>query len=510
MTVATSSSNWRLKQLLQGFADVDDNQDCDIHALSNDSRRILPGALFIACAGHENHGLDFIEDVYQAGVAAIVWEPAEGYSLSQLDNEWAARVPHIAIKDLSWQLGLIADRFYGQPSSQLTVIGITGTDGKTSCCHFIARALQQLTETPVGIIGTLGYGLLDQPEAASHTTPDALRTHQLIEHMREQGAHAVVMEVSSHALHQGRVQGVHFNVAVLTNISRDHLDYHGDMDSYADAKRRLFTLPGLEQAILNGDDAYGQQWASELVSRIPTTTYGAKAPTDPQHHVSFTNENLDRKGLHWEAITPWGHAHLDSSLYGRFNLYNLSAVISTLGVLGIAWRDITEKVEMLTHVAGRMEIISPVNSHAQPVVVIDFAHTAAALEQVLSALTEHHFGKIWCVFGCGGDRDRGKRPLMGEIAESLADQVILTDDNPRTEQGEQIIAEILTGFSSPEKVHIERNRYAAIEWAIQHANQKDVVLIAGKGHEDYQIIGDQKQPFSDKETAQTILKRGLH
>jgi len=510
MPIATHSDNWQLKQLLHGFADVDDNQDCEIQSLSNDSRCVNQGSLFLACAGHNNHGLDFIDEVYQSGVAAIVWEPAEGYSSQQLNDEWAARVPHIAIADLSWQLGLIADRFYHHPSGQMEIIGITGTDGKTSCCHFIATALQQQSDTPVGVIGTLGYGCLGYLETASHTTPDALRVHQLLQQMNSKGVNTVVMEVSSHALHQGRVQGVHFNVAVLTNISRDHLDYHGDMVSYAAAKRRLFAMPGLEHAVLNNDDEYGEQWAAELKSCIPTITYGTTLSSDTQHSVSFTHEILDHDGLHWEAVTPWGHARLHSSLYGRFNLYNLSAVISTLGVLGLSWDEITKQVASLKQIAGRMEIISPYDPDTQPVAVIDFAHTAAALRQVLLALTEHGFGKIWCVFGCGGDRDQGKRPLMGSMAESLADCVILTDDNPRTEDGEQIIADILSGISTAGNVHIERDRAAAIEWAIKQANPQDIVLIAGKGHEDYQIIGNKKLPFSDKEAAQTVLKRGLH
>ncbi len=504
MMAASQHESSRLSQLLHGFADVEQSMDCDVNALFIDSRDAREGGLFLACAGTQGHGFDYLSEAYAAGVAAVAWEPTAEYCEPPENIDHSAQVPLIAVKNLAHLAGFIADRFYGHPSRDLCVIGITGTDGKTSCCHFIANALQT-DDDPVGIIGTLGYGLLGQLQSATHTTPDAIRVHRLLKQMREQGAHTVVMEVSSHGLDQGRVNGVVFEVAVLTNVSRDHLDYHGDEASYAKAKELLFRMPGLRKAVINKDDAFGREWAQSLAADIQVMTYGSSAAG-----LEFFDVRLSEAGMDWQVKGPWGSSRLHNQLFGRFNVYNLTAVLATLGVIGVAWDKACHAVEHLTNVPGRMEFYRSSSLTAAPRVVIDFAHTPDALKHVLSALQEHGFGKIWCVFGCGGDRDKGKRPLMGRAAAAIASELVLTDDNPRSESGEKIITDILKGIPDQQHVHIERDRKAAIQWAIEHAKAEDVVLVAGKGHEEYQWVGDRQLPFSDRQVVQSLLQERLH
>ncbi len=499
----------RLSQLLEGFAIVEQDMDREVNALFIDSREASEGGLFMACAGTQGHGVDYMSQACAAGVAAIAWEPTADYPLSPQQAADCADVPLIAVENLHQQLGYIADRFYGHPSHDLHVIGITGTDGKTSCSHFLANALQH-DERPTGLIGTLGYGLTGALTAATHTTPDAIRVHQLLHQMREQGAQYVVMEVSSHALDQGRVNGVLFEVAVLTNVSRDHLDYHGDQDTYARAKEQLFYSPGLAHAVINGDDDYGRQWLNSLPQDLHCVVYGVNANAADEQMLEISALQLSDDGIDWQVRSPWGEAQLHSHLYGRFNVYNLAAVLSTLAVLDVSWADACRLVEQLQTVPGRMEFCRSNNNSSSPLVIIDFAHTPDALQQVLLALKEHGFGRICCVFGCGGDRDRGKRALMGRAAETLADQLVLTDDNPRSESGDDIIEDILGGIADRQHVHIERDRKAAIAWAIEQGDENTVVLVAGKGDESYQWVGDSKLEFSDRQVVQSLLQGGLH
>ncbi len=505
---AGQKGHHRLSQLLEGFADVQQDMDREVNALFIDSRDVREGGLFMACAGTRGHGIDYLSQVCEAGAAAIAWEPSAGYQVPPQADALCDGVPLIEVANLGQQLGFIADRFYGHPSRDLCVIGITGTDGKTSCSHFLANALHA-DQRPTGLIGTLGYGLTGQLTTATHTTPDAIRVHQLLHQMREQGAHYVVMEVSSHGLHQGRVNGVTFDVAVLTNIGRDHLDYHHDQASYAGAKQQLFRMPGLRHAVINKDDDYGRQWIASLAQDINIIAYGMATDdhADGDNVLEFADAHLHRDGIDWQVRSPWGESHLHNQLFGRFNIYNLAAVLSTLGVLGMSWTDACHYLQQLRTVPGRMEFCRVPGA---PLVVIDFAHTADALRHVLQALKEHGFGRICCVFGCGGERDRGKRTLMGQVAESLADQLVLTDDNPRSESGEQIIADILAGIEDRQRVHIDRDRKAAIAWAIEHADAEDIVLVAGKGDEAYQWVGERKLPFSDRQVVQSLIQGGLH
>jgi len=499
----------QLSHLLAGYVEVEHAKDCEINALFIDSREAREGGLFLACAGTQGHGLDYLSEVFAAGVAAVAWEPTDDYREPPERIDCSGDIPVIAVDNLTQQVGYIADRFYGHPSKELCVIGITGTDGKTSCSHFIAQALQVKNES-VGVMGTLGYGLLGELSNATHTTPDAIRVHHLLNEMREQGVKTVVMEVSSHGLDQGRVNGVVFEVAVLTNVSRDHLDYHGSEAAYAKAKEQLFRMPGLRKAVVNKDDVCGRLWAQSLEAGVQVITYGEFLPEDmTDSALLFSEVELSTTGMSYQVDGPWGSAQLNSQLFGRFNIYNLTAVLATLCVVGMDWDDACNSVASLKTVPGRMEFYRIENA-ATPLVIIDFAHTPDALEHVLTALQAHGFGKIWCVFGCGGDRDKGKRALMGRAAKSLAAEVVLTDDNPRTESGTEIIEDILTGLADQEHVHIERDRKTAIEWAIKHASPEDVVLVAGKGHEEYQLVGDQQLNFSDREVVQSFLRRRLH
>ena len=510
MSIEQSASR-RLSNLLQGFAEIDASIDCDIQALSLDSRKAMKGDLFFACAGTQGHGLDFLDQVFNKGVAAVAWEPTAEYDLPPGKYNADSPVPLIAIDNLSDQVGRIADRFYHSPSSDLRVIGITGTDGKTSCSHFLANALCS-DQQPVGVIGTLGYGLIGNLESASHTTPDAIRIHQLLDQMRDQGAQYVVMEVSSHGLSQGRVSGVEFEVAVLTNVSRDHLDYHGDEKSYAQAKQKLFFMPGLNKVVLNRDDDFGQQLMKLLPSFVNVVTYGdgSLSTAAAGDDLSFTDLDLDREGISWRVEGSLGEANFKHHLFGRFNVYNLVAVMSAMMQLGLGWDQICKRVDTVATVPGRMEFYKSSVRSNSPVVIIDFAHTPDALRQVLQALAHHGFGRICCVFGCGGDRDKGKRPLMGSIASDLADRVILTDDNPRSEDGDGIIDEILSGISDSSNVTVVRDREQAILHALENASGNDVVLVAGKGHEQYQLIGNEKITFSDSHVVTTWLNGGLH
>ncbi len=457
--------------------------------ITADSRRADGGSLFLAYPGERVDGRDFIPQAVAQGAAAVLWER------DNFDWNAAWQVPNIAVQGLREQAGVIAEEFYGYPSQYLWMVGVTGTNGKTSCSHWLGQALTRLGRK-TAVVGTLGNGFPGALSEAVNTTPDPVLLHGMLADYLAQGATGVAMEVSSHGLAQGRVNGVHFDVAVLTNLSRDHLDYHGDMAAYADAKKQLFRWPGLGCAVLNADDEFGAQVAQELTGRrVRVLTYGLNAGD-----VRGRNLVLDAEGLRMEVETPDGTATLVAGLLGRFNASNLLAVLAGLLASGIALADAVEALGRLEPVAGRMQRMG---GSGKPLVVIDYAHTPDALEKVLAALREQASGRLICVFGCGGNRDKGKRPLMGETASKLADMVVVTSDNPRHEDPVAIISEIVAGMAGD--YHIEADRAAAIAHAIEQAQAGDVVLLAGKGHEDYQDIGGVKLPFSDAEVARRAL-----
>ena len=455
-----------------------------------DSRRVEPGDVFLACRGEYADGRDYIAAAIARGAAAVLWDPAGEFAWRA---DWA--VPNLPVPQLRERAGIVAAQLLGDPGAALTVVGVTGTNGKTSITHWLAQAWTLLGQ-PAALIGTVGNGLYGQLETTTHTTPDPVTVQQQLAGFRRQGAQVVAMEVSSHGLDQFRVNGVPFGTAVFTNLTRDHLDYHGSMADYGRAKERLFHWEGLRHAVINIDDAFGLELA-ERAEVGDIVTYGLEAGD-----VRPLELTASLAGLHLTVTTPWGIGTIDSGLLGRFNAANLLACLATLCANDVPLADACRVLGRIQPARGRME---KVGGGDRPLVVVDYAHTPDALEKGLETLAAIRpaGSRLYCVFGCGGDRDRGKRPMMGEIAARLADVAVVTSDNPRSEAPAQIIADITTGM--PAAGHIDADRRAAIGWAVGHARAGDVILIAGKGHEEYQDIGGVKQPFSDFQVAEAAL-----
>jgi UDP-N-acetylmuramoyl-L-alanyl-D-glutamate--2,6-diaminopimelate ligase len=514
----TCSRSYRLAALMAGLAEHDIVDTCEVSGLSMNSNNIQQGDLFLACAGMQSHGLRYAEKAVTNGAVAVAYEMISDSELQGELGEILARlqamsIPLVAVRDLNIKAGVIAERVYEQPSQAMHVVGITGTNGKTSCSHFLASLLST-DEIPCGVIGTLGNGKFGQLESGTHTTPDAVSLHKLFADMRDDGLQYVSMEVSSHGIEQGRVSGVVFDTAVFTNLSRDHLDYHGDMESYARSKQMLFEQPGLRYAVINADDSFGRKLLANLPDTVQSVAYSLSDEGNAEASelrnsimhlgcVQGSDLHFTPDGLSMRFSTPWGEGELHSPLFGRFNASNLLAVLATALLTGMRLPQALQGIQNLHSVPGRMQHIEAAGG--QPLVVVDYAHTPDALQHTLEALRVHCQGRLWCVFGCGGDRDRGKRPLMGSVAEQLADEIVLTDDNPRSEDSAAIIEDIRGGIQSTEKLHIESDRRAAIAYAIAHAGAGDIVLVAGKGHEDYQLIGTERLPFSDAEVITELL-----
>ena len=464
--------------------------------LTADSRKVRSNDLFLAMPGGVHDGRRHIAAAAAAGAAGIVWE-ADGFA-------WPGDIdlPNWPVSNLKAAAAALAADWWRHPSESLWMIGITGTNGKTSCSHWLAECLGRLGRR-TAVIGTLGNGFPGELAGASHTTPDAVTLQGLLAGFRDDGAAGVAMEVSSHALDQGRVEAVKFDVAVLTNLSRDHLDYHGDMAAYAHAKARLFDWPNLKTAVLNLEDDLGRRLYRDLAGRaVQRLGYGFSAGD-----IRARDLRLSADGLRMTVSTPWGEGELATGLMGRFNADNL---LACLGALLASEIPLAEALRVLTTVQpapGRMQkLAAPAGA---PAVVVDYAHTPDALEKALTTLRPLAAGRrLICVFGCGGGRDKGKRALMGEVAARLADAVVVTSDNPRHEDPDLIIADILTGMPAGRLVEPDRAR--AIALAVTMAGAGDVVLIAGKGHEDYQEIDGERHPFSDAAEAEKALKEFDH
>ncbi|MGB6977544.1 MAG: UDP-N-acetylmuramoyl-L-alanyl-D-glutamate--2,6-diaminopimelate ligase [Gammaproteobacteria bacterium] len=491
-----------LSELLKNSIAIAPELDCKIHGISADSRTVTPGDLFVAMKGESYDGRHYIAEAIAQGAAAVVYEAEPMEPNLQVIQTSEQRVPLIGIMNLTNHVGPIAAHFYGYPAQQMALVGITGTNGKTSCSNFIAQALQSKGRA-CGIIGTLGYGFPNRLTPGSFTTPDAITLQRELAELHGQGAKVVALEVSSHSLVQQRVTGTDFTAAIFTNLTRDHLDYHGTMRRYGEAKRMLFQQPGLRYGIINLDDAFGRELVRQFQNKLELYGYtitGVKAdiPTLSAHDI-----RLNHTGFAAKVLTPWGKGVVQSQLLGRFNISNVLAVLATLNVLGLPFAESLSSLRSLERVPGRMQVLG---GGKLPTVVIDYAHTPDALEQTLLALREHCKGKLWCVFGCGGDRDRGKRPLMGKIAERCSDRLIITDDNPRTENSQQIAADIMQGILCPWATEVLYDRQAAIAHAVDCTGIGDIVVVAGKGHECYQIIGTEKFPFNDAEQAQNQLR----
>ena len=463
--------------------------------ITADSRLVRVGDAFAAFPGQEADGRAFIPDAIARGAGAVLWEALAFH----WDAAW--RVSNVAVEDLKAKLGAIADHIYDHPSHNLCVVGVTGTNGKTSCTHWIAQCFDACGRKS-GVLGTLGSGILGLLDPSVRTTPDAAALHETLAHLQSEGARAVAMEVSSHGLVQGRVNGVEFDIALFTNLTRDHLDYHRTMAEYGAAKAKLFAWPTLQACVINSDDSFGRTLASEARARVQNVlTYGLAGGD-----IVATRVEPTQAGMTLSIATPWGRGEIAPRLSGTFNASNVLGVLGVLLASGIGLAEALAALERVTPPAGRMQRIG---GGSKPLVVIDYAHTPDALEKVLGALRPAvgEGGLLLCVFGCGGDRDPGKRAEMGRIAALRSDRIIVTNDNPRREDPAAIAAAVVAGIRAAggRNFIVELDRGAAIRRAIASAKPGDVVLVAGKGHEDYQERDGVRTPFSDAHVATTAV-----
>lgn len=502
----------RLQTLLTNIASLSQKEDCEIHGLSQDSRTIQSGDLFFCVKGYQTEGIYYLASAIQKGAAALLIDDTFT-NLPALDSHC---IPILRIKDLRRHISTIAARFYHHPNRHIRLIGITGTNGKSTCTHWIASAVAAAGK-PCGIIGTLGYGFYEPTNEGPSltilkkeglTTPNTIEIQQLLATFRDRGIQTVALEVSSHALAQERLGNVNFFMVGLTNLTHDHLDYHLTFKDYLETKQKLFTQYASQHIILNQDDVYGKQWLNTWRHTAPSIYGYTVEPSTQIDHKPLICEAVSIKSdlfsLDAHLKTPWGRGDFtNANLVGIFNLSNLLLVFITLHLLGLPFTQILHWIAQVRPITGRMEKISQPPKTAT--IFIDYAHTPDALEKALQAI-KLRVGQLWCIFGCGGDRDPEKRPLMGKIAEQYADQVIVTEDNPRTECSETIIHSILSGMQSPQKAHIIFDRKQAIQWTLRHAKVEDIVLIAGKGHETTQVIQKVAYPFSDHQVVKDILQ----
>ncbi len=478
-----------LRALLEGW--VEQAPDVAISGVVMDSRQVEPGFAFVAVRGGSGHGMQHAEDAVRRGAVAIVHDG--GFENGDID------IPMVRFEGLGQRLGELASRFWAASSEDMTIAAVTGTNGKTSVAHFLAQAWERVHGRS-GLIGTLGYGPFDALEKASHTTPDPFTLNRVLAECMDSGADHLAMEVSSHALEQGRIDTVQVDAAIFTNLSRDHLDYHQDMEAYAAAKRRLFTDHAPRFSVINRDDMTGRRWIRELQGGQEVLSYGLM----PGAELTAEILGMDADGMALRLHSPWGDADLRSGLLGKFNALNLLATGGALCLLGLSWEETVRELELIKPVPGRMRRLG--GAPGQPVVVIDYAHTPDALSQSLAAVRDHLAGRLICVFGCGGNRDRGKRAQMGQVAASQADALVVTSDNPRFESVNSIINDVLRGIEDRGAVTVEPDRATAIRAAIDAAGPGDIVLVAGKGHERWQEIQGQRIPFSDEATVRAVLE----
>jgi UDP-N-acetylmuramoyl-L-alanyl-D-glutamate--2,6-diaminopimelate ligase len=512
-----------LHRLLAGIVAVP--EDIAVSDVTLDSREVTPGSLFLACRGRGAgqgkgavHGIEFAAQAAERGARAVLYETPVAGETRALDA--AARLLQrvrqragqdeeqlvVAVPDLRSHLGVIADRFFGAPSQAMHVVGVTGTNGKTTCAWLIAQALT-LCGRPAAYIGTLGYGSPGSLLPVAHTTADVVSVHRQLALLRAAGAAAVAMEVSSHALDQGRVDEVRFAEAAFTNLTQDHLDYHGTMQAYGTAKARLFARPTLQARVINVDDAFGRELAGGVAGHGRLVVTGrAGAPLGAAAHVTATQVQALGDGFDLTVQSSWGNARVRVPLIGEFNVDNALTTLAVLLAAEVPLAAALGALERCEAAPGRMQTVSVAAAAPHATVIVDYAHTPDALAKALAAARGHCRGRLHLVFGCGGDRDALKRPLMGSIAAAGADAVTVTDDNPRTEDPARIVGDILAGITTgAERVHVEHDRAIAIRDAIRSAAPDDLVLIAGKGHEDYQIYGASRRDFSDEQVARQVL-----
>lgn len=482
-----------LSSLLQGIVEVPSVFDVTIHGLATDSREVQSGDAFIALAGARTNADHYVDQAIQQGASVVLLDTR---SQTECREHHGALV--VPVPGLKGRLGVIADRFFEHPSQRLRLIGVTGTNGKTSVSQYIAQLLTE-TGTPCGVIGTLGYGMPGRLQAASHTTPDVVKVNRTLAQILSQQGRAAAMEVSSHALDQGRIDRLAMTGAVFTNLTRDHLDYHGSMEAYGAAKARLFSREELHFAVINFDDPFGRQLYEQLDGKCDRIRYSLH---ESQTELWLTGFRPTADGFDAAIDGEWGPFEVSAPLLGSFNASNLLAAMGAVLSLGVPVARVVKAVERLTPPPGRLESFTGANGVQ---VVVDYAHTPDALANALAALRPHTRQRLICVFGCGGDRDAGKRPEMAREAAAGADVVIVTDDNPRSESPEAIAADIVQGFDRPEQACVIHDRADAIRRAVAMAADGDVVLIAGKGHEAWQEMAGQRLPFSDVEQVRHAL-----
>nr|WP_256350147.1 UDP-N-acetylmuramoyl-L-alanyl-D-glutamate--2,6-diaminopimelate ligase [Enterobacter sp. ENT03] len=470
-----------------------------LREMTLDSRVAASGDLFVAVVGHQTDGRRYIPQAIAQGVAAIIAE-AQGEATDGEVREMHG-VPVIYLSQLNERLSALAGRFYDEPSDRLCLIGVTGTNGKTTTTQLIAQWGQLLGETSA-VMGTVGNGLLGNVIPTENTTGSAVDVQHVIAGLAEQGATLAAMEVSSHGLIQHRVAALKFRASVFTNLSRDHLDYHGDMEHYEAAKWLLFSAHQYGEAIVNADDEVGRRWLAKLPDAVAVSMEDHINPNCHGRWLKATDVKYHDSGATICFDSSWGEGEIESRLMGAFNVSNLLLALATLLALDFPLSELLKTAPRLQPVCGRMEVFT---APGKPTVVVDYAHTPDALEKALQAARLHCTGKLWCVFGCGGDRDKGKRPLMGAIAEQFADIAVVTDDNPRTEEPRAIINDILAGMLDAGHARVVEGRAEAVTNAIMQAKENDVVVLAGKGHEDYQIIGTNRLDYSDRVTAARLL-----
>jgi UDP-N-acetylmuramoyl-L-alanyl-D-glutamate--2,6-diaminopimelate ligase len=472
---------------------------CPVHELVLDSRTVAAGDLFIALVGHEQDGREYIRQAIAQGAAAVLAEAQGLVAAGTVQTRYG--VPVVYLQDLNQRLSALARRFYADEHHAVQLVGVTGTNGKSSTTHLLAEWCGQLGYQST-VMGTLGNGPVGQTQMTENTTGSAIEIQQILAHWAQQGVNFTAMEVSSHGLHQARVAALPFAAAVLTNVTRDHLDYHGTLDHYIAAKWRLFSEHQVGQRIINADDAIGRQWLSRLPDAVAVTRQPESLAAWPGRWVASRQIDYHARGVTVEIDSHWGSGLIESRLLGHFNVSNLLLALATLLALDYPLQPLLATAEQLSPICGRLE---PFSVPDKPTVVVDYAHTPDALEQVLAALRLHYSGEIWCVFGCGGNRDRGKRPLMGAVAEQGADRVILTTDNPRHEDPEAIIQQILSGTLDPSRIEVIPDRSSAVITALLQAPPVAVVLIAGKGHENVQVIGARRLAYSDRHLVAQLL-----
>ena len=492
-----------LKHILMGLSDV--VSTTEVTGVAIDSRKVEPGNLFLAYRGTNHNGLEYIDNAINAGAEVVVVDEAEVFNSESISKE-IFKVP-----ELRKNAGLIISRFYGNPSKNIKITGVTGTNGKTTVSYLLAYAMHELKRNSA-FIGTLGNGLFGQIEASKTTTPDPVKLHSLFS-LWENQVDFVAMEVSSHALDQGRTEGTEFNTAVFTNLSRDHLDYHKTFDDYIRAKFSLFKKTGLENAVINIGDPYGVKLVEKLSKDLNIFAYSAKKSNLEfyrREKISFIYcEQIEVESFTAKIIkvrSPWGNVIIRVNLLGKFNIDNVLAAFTVLCISGAPIEEVATVLSGFTGLPGRMEVFSLAE---KPLIIVDYAHTPDALEKALTSLKPYCKGKLFCVFGCGGERDIGKRAKMGSVAELLSDQIILTNDNPRDESPDQIFENILEGIQNKSKVIIKEDRSDALISTFLEAKKGDVILLAGKGHEITQQLGSIMVPFSDRELAKRLTEKHL-